>query len=149
MKRPDSGQSTLTIVLMALGVLASPFIIWGIVWLTAPLRGATEAREQTVGSGAFRLAAYEHFFGLCTSVQAQEGRIDSLNLELETGPTPARVTQIQASLTAVRSQRTELIAEYNQDALAQYTRGQFRDRDLPYQLDPDTEETVCALPPAG
>lgn len=134
---------------VALAVLAVPVavaVIWGLVWVTAPLRGATEAREQTVGSGDFRLAAYEHFFGLCTSVQSQEGRIEALELELEGPVTPARETQVRASLTAVRAQRSELIAEYNQDALAQYTRGQFRDRDLPYQLDNDTEETLCALP---
>lgn len=134
---------------VALAVLAVPVLIgvvWGLVWVTAPLRGATEAREQTVGSGDFRLAAYEHFFGLCTSVQSQEGRAEALELELEGPVTPARETQVRASLTAVRAQRSELIAEYNQDALAQYTRGQFRDRDLPYQLDNDTEETLCALP---
>jgi hypothetical protein len=138
-----------TVLLVGSAVLAVPVLaalIWGLMWVTADLRGATEAREQTVGSGDFRLAAYEHFFGLCTSVQAQEGRTDALELELEGPVTPARESQVRASLTAVRAQRSELIAEYNQDALAQYTRGQFRDEDLPYQLDNDNEETLCALP---
>lgn len=132
---------------VVLGVLAVPVLIalvWGVTWATAPLRGATEAREQTVGSGDFRLAAYEHFFGLCTSVQAQEGRAAALERELEEGTSASREAQVQASLTAVRAQRSELIAEYNNDAAAEYTRGQFRDGDLPYQLNEDEESTQCA-----
>lgn len=135
--------------LKALGVVVAATLVvaggWGLWWASADLRGATEARDQTLGSGDFRIAAYEHFFGLCSSVQSQEGRIEVLELELEDGPSTARDEQVRASLSAVQAQRLELIAEYNQDARADYTRGQFRDGDLPYELDPDNEETTCAI----
>jgi hypothetical protein len=54
------------------------------------------------------------------------------------------------SLTGVKGARHQAIAKYNQDVLKDYTEGQFKDRDLPYQI-PDTNypekggKTVCAL----
>lgn len=127
-------------------VLGFALLIGGVFafrWFTAEPRGALDAREQVLADGDFRIAAYNHFFGLCSSVQAQEDREVSLTTELETSPSESRRSQIQASLTAVRSQRAELIRTYNADAAKDYTSGQFRDADLPYQLDIDNKETQC------
>lgn len=127
-------------------VLGFALLVGGVFafrWFTAEPRGALDAREQILADGDFRIAAYNHFFGLCSSVQAQEDREVSLTAELETDPSEARRAQIQAALTAVRAQRAELIRTYNADAAKDYTSGQFRDADLPYQLDIDSEETQC------
>jgi hypothetical protein len=110
---------------------------------TADFRGDVEAVERTTGSGAFRIAAYEQFFNLCAAVQTHEARIANLERELERNPSDSRVEQIEASITAVRNQRMEAINRYNADARMDYTRGQFQDSELPFQLDPNAEETSC------
>jgi len=113
-------------------------------WLAEP-KGRLEARKE-IQSGDFRIAAYDHFFNLCSAVQADEGRISALSEELAlVEPGSRRETQVQASLTAVRSSRIEKIQRYNADAARDYTVGQFRDSDLPYRLNPNQENTSCAV----
>lgn len=126
---------------LAVGLLAGA--VFAFRWVTADIRGAADAREQTLADGDFRIAAYDHFFALCASVQGHEGRLASLQEELAGDPSESRRQQLEASLTAVRSQRRADIASYNADAARDYTVGQFRDSDLPYQLDPNSEETQC------
>ena len=109
---------------------------------TADFRGETDVIEQTRANADFRIAAYNQFFDLCTSIQGTEGRIAALNTELETADED-RASQIRATLTALNGQRFESIARYNNDAAKDYTVGQFRDSALPYQLDPEEEKTVC------
>lgn len=128
------------LVLIVLGAIAL-----GIRWIFAGPTGQVEAREQTLGSGSYRIQAYDHFFNLCASVQTTEGQIGSLEQELKTKPSKARVEQIQASLTAIRSNRIASINQYNADAAKSYTIGQFKDADLPFSLDPTTKETTCVL----
>lgn len=135
-------------VLALLGVLALVAAVaaggYALQWFTAEPRGALDAREQTVADGDFRLAAYDRFFAACAAVQAQEDRLGALEAELASGPPESRRVQILASMTAVRAGRDELIREYNADATREGTVGQFRDADLPYQLDTTTQETRCA-----
>lgn len=130
-------------------VLVAALMVGGFAfnWFTAEPRGALEAREQILGSGDFRIQAYDRFFNQCAAIQSDEGRIQSLQTELETtNPSPSRVGQINASLTAIRSSRLEKINEYNADAGRNYTVGQFRDSDLPYNIDPNNEgPTECVL----
>jgi hypothetical protein len=110
---------------------------------TADFRGKTKQIEQTKASGTYRIAAYEHFYDLCAAVQDDEISISSLREELKTEPPQNRVTQINASLTALRSSRGEKINQYNADARKSGTIGQFKASDLPYQLNKNTEETTC------
>ena len=111
---------------------------------TANLRGETEARERIVADGDYRIQVYNRFFDRCASVQAAEDRIDALEQELATSPPPARVAIIQSSLAGIRAQRASTIRTYNAEALSEFTAGQFRDLDLPHQLDPNEERTQCA-----
>lgn len=110
---------------------------------TADFRGQTGAIERIQADPDFRIAAYEHFFDLCSAVQADEGRFDSLQQELDTRPSDERREQIQATLTAVRASRLEKIRRYNTDASQDFTAGQFRAAELPYQLNPEGD-TTCA-----
>lgn len=110
---------------------------------TAEHRGETAQKEQVRADPDYRIAAYERFFDLCASVRSDEATIANLEEELADDPTAERESQIKASLTAVRSNRSETINEYNADARKSETAAAFRSSDLPYQLDPDSEETRC------
>jgi hypothetical protein len=136
------------ITLGILAGIAGIALIWGaaygVRWVTAEPRGALEAREQIKGQGEFRVAAYDHFFSLCVAVQEDEGTIAALQQELDTKPSAGRVEQINASIAALRANRTRSIRQYNADAQRDYTVGQFRDADLPASLNPNEEETTCA-----
>ncbi|MBC9723673.1 hypothetical protein [Streptomyces sp. TRM68367] len=114
----------------------------GVSWLTAPFRGEVDKRNRTEGSGAFRIATYEEFFGLCSTVQSKEGAIKALEEENKTA-SESRRAQISTSLTALKSSRIEAVSEYNAKA-AQEHRSAFRDKDLPPRLDVDDMNTTCA-----
>lgn len=124
--------------------------IWGFGVATAGIFGSGEARKQ-IQSAEFQIEAYQSFFNQCASIQGLEGKIDELARQLEQFARGSREYNITSvSLTGVKGARHEAIAKYNQDAFKDYTEGQFRDRDLPYQI-PDTNypgeggKTVCAL----
>lgn len=111
---------------------------------TAGWSGKTEQIRQTRGNAGFRIAAYDHFYDLCASVQDQEVTITSQKAELDDpATTPSRASQIRANLSALTANRGELINHYNADARKNATSGQFRASDLPYQLDPTEERTTC------
>lgn len=126
---------------MLLAVVVTAFYV--IKYVTADARGTVSAREQIKGSGTYRIAAYNDFFDLCAAVQADEARIRALRAE--PNPTPVRVSQISASITAITASRAEKIATYNANARKDYTVGQFRASSLPFALDPDREVTTCTL----
>ncbi|QBI53472.1 hypothetical protein [Streptomonospora litoralis] len=132
------------VALLAIVALAAIAIyaFGGLARVTAGWRGEGEEIERTEADGDFRIAAYEEFYNLCTSVQDAEADIASLETELESDPPQARETQIQASLTAIRNTRAQAINDYNA-AAAQEHRAELRDSDLPERLDTDAEETTC------
>lgn len=137
-------------LVLALVLAIGTMWVFGLGWFkqgTADFRGETDARERTVADGSFRIASYDQFFDLCVAVQNQEATITALEQELETEPGQGRVDQINATLTAVRANRTGLINEYNSDAAKEFTIGQFHASNLPATLDPNEEETTCAAPP--
>jgi hypothetical protein len=137
-------------VLVGIVVLSvAMLVMWTFGWgffqrSTADFRGGTEARERIVADGDYRIQVYNEFFDRCSSIQAAEDRIKALQAELATNPPPNRVTIINASLAGVRAQRASSIRQYNADVEKDFTAGQFRDLDLPAEIDPDQEETECA-----
>lgn len=144
--RISAGVIALGAVTLIVVVTLAAMWIFGFGWFqrgTANFRGETAAIEQTRASGRFRVQAYDRFFDLCSAIQEDEGRVAALEQELAGSPTPERRTQVEASLTAVRSARNGKIRTYNNDAAKDFTVGQFRDNDLPYRLDPNAKETVC------
>lgn len=140
------------LVLVFLAVLAAwitlAWAIWGLGVATAGLYGRGEARKQ-IQSAPFRIEAYQGFFNLCASIQGLEGKVDALDAQLAAlQPGTREYNLTLSSLTGVKGLRREAIARYNQDALKDYTEGQFRDKDLPYQLAdsdyPKGGKTKCA-----
>jgi uncharacterized protein with FMN-binding domain len=131
------------IVVFAVIVTGVTFATGGVQWITAPFRGSVEANEQTTGDGSYRNATYNHFYNLCSSVMSKEDSIENLELELESGVSDARASQIQESITALRNSRSEAINEYNTDS-AKETREFMKDSDLPERLD-ENADTECTF----
>ena len=150
-------KDAMAATLIIIGSFAVLFLaVWGIILAsfgmrvaTAGLFGAGEAHIRTQ-SADFRLAAYNHFFDLCASVQGNEGQLDALYQELELqAPESRDYGYTVKSITGVQGIRAQSVARYNQDVL-KWTVGQFRDSDLPYHLsspvpyDPEGSKTECA-----
>jgi hypothetical protein len=130
---------TILAVVLLVGLwLGVASAIWGFGVATAGIYGRGEARKQ-IQSAPFRIEAYQYFFNQCASIQGMEGKIDALVSQLsQLEPGTRDYSYTLSSLTGVKGLRSEAIAKYNQDALKEYTEGQFRDSDLPYQL-PNSE----------
>lgn len=125
-------------------ILAITYIAGGISMLTAPFRGEVDKRERVEADGAYRIAAYDEFQKLCGTIQSKNEQIEILRQEMDTTTDPDRQAQLQSGITAHQNTRSELINEYNTKAASDYTRGQFRDSDLPYRIDPTAEEVACS-----
>lgn len=116
--------------------------VWGWRYVTAPAAGKVSARQQ-INSGAYRIAAYNHFFDVCAAVQTDESRLAAQRAEL-VGASPDDASRIRANIAGISSDRADAINEYNADAAKGYTLGQFRASGLPYRLDQTKEHTLCA-----
>lgn len=120
--------------LIMVGLAVVGMVGFGVRWVTAGPVGQLEAREQIL-SGANRIAQYDRFFAECASIQSQEAQIDALNTQLlllEAGSKDYNRTV--ASIAGVTAQRDRIINDYNSLARREYTSGQFRDSDLPFQI---------------
>jgi hypothetical protein len=123
---------SIAVVLVLWMTIASA--IWGFGVATAGIYGAGEARKE-IQSAPFRIEAYQYFFNQCASIQGLEGQIDEITVQLNAFEPGTRAYELTlSSLTGTKGLRHNAIAKYNQDALKDYTQGQFRDNDLPYQL---------------
>ncbi|MFJ4551038.1 hypothetical protein ACIP4X_17730 [Streptomyces sp. NPDC088817] len=137
------GYTIAAIVGLAVCSLVAVFAFGGVSQLTSSFRGETDKKNRTVGSGSFRLSAYEEFFDLCASVQTSEAQMKALQDELDDKPSPDRAERIRTSITAVKASRAESINTYNSKASQEHRRS-FLDADLPYRLDMTAQETKCA-----
>lgn len=110
-------------------------------WLsskTAEPRGQRAVRENTQANGAFRQAAYEEFFNLCSSAQTKQESIENLEEEKKTA-SPDRVDNLNVSISALKNSLSEVVNDYNTRA-NEYHRAQFLDAALPYPL--NTKDTI-------
>lgn len=110
---------------------------------TANFRGETEKRNQIEANGAFRVATYNHFYDMCAQVQTAEQSVANLKEELLTTDDAQRKLVINASITALRNTRAEIINQYNVDSRKSYTEQQFKASDLPATLKITDKETEC------
>lgn len=151
---PPVGKIVFLSILALVGVIALYIVIASAVWgfgvATAGIFGRGEAHKQ-IQSADFRIQAYETFFNQCASIQGLEGQSDELTAALGRYDRGSREYNITVtSIAGVKGARHQAIAKYNQDALKNWTEGQFRDSDLPYQI-PDTKypdeggKTKCAV----
>lgn len=136
------GAGLLAIVGVVLLYLIGVFVFGGLSQLTADFRGETDKRNKVEANGSYRIAAYDHFYDLCSSIQATEDTIGNQLAERETA-SPERQAQIDANVVASRNVRASAIRQYNADARKSYTSGQFKASDLPFALDINAKETSC------
>lgn len=106
---------------------------WTFTYYTADVRGRIQANEQ-IKSGANRIAQYDHFFNLCAGVQTNEASLDAQNEQLAQATSDKEKERIRTNIAGLTTARAEGINQYNADARKNYTDGQFRDSDLPYQI---------------
>lgn len=147
----DGARGLSLAVLVGIGVIVVALIIglvgiFGFGWLsnsTANFRGEVSKRNLVEANGAYRIAAYDHFFDLCQQVQAKEASITNVQDELKTTTDQQRALILNASITALRNSRADLITQYNTDSDKSYTEGQFKSSNLPYTLVVSQENTVC------
>jgi hypothetical protein len=125
-----------TIALWALGIVALILLItaisWGWRYATADPKGRVEAREQ-IFSGSSRIQAYDHFFNLCAAVQTAEQNLVAAYEELGTAPEDDK-QRIRTNITGLLATRNDAVNQYNVDAGKDYTIGQFRASNLPFNL---------------
>lgn len=144
----DKLKRTLTLTIASVLAVAVLFVtvVYGFGMLqrgTADFRGETGQIEQTEANSDYRIAAYDHFYDLCASVQSLESKIDNMTNELALTKESQREIVLNTSITASKNKRAELITSYNADARKEATQGQFRASDLPYNIDENGEETLC------
>jgi uncharacterized protein YcfJ len=139
--------------LAAIGVIAVIFvgsyyggIIGNHVQANYQKRVVTNQVQQAVRTPGFAQSAYERFFDLCASVQTAETNLGTQYGQLKNA-TGDDKTRIDTNIAGLVSTRADAINTYNAEA-AEYTHGQFRDRNLPYRLDTspykEGDHTQCA-----
>ena len=130
-------------LLVVVLVLGAGFL--GIRWLLAEPTGATEAREQTIGSGSYRIAAYDRFYDDCAAaVTTQQSLTTAQAAAAAEGIDPGRQAQLDANVTALTNLLNQQVNQYNADTRKEDTRANFLASDLPYELD-TTEEITCSV----
>lgn len=130
-----------TVAKIVVAILACMVLIWGIVaagWgikvATAGLYGRGEAHVQ-IHSANFMIEAYNSFHDQYGSILALEGQIVETETYLKTlEPNSREYTFASINLLSLRNLRHTAIQKYNADARKNWTEGQFRDADLPYQI---------------
>lgn len=148
--RTGMGLTVVVVIFCLVLIWGITAAVFGLRVATAGIVGAGQAKIQ-IQSAGFRITAYNHFFDLCSSVQTHEVQIDALRAQLSDTTDERSKNIVRSSLTGVLAARGGAIARYNQDALKEYTEGQFKDADLPYQLataaynEQGSNKTKCAL----
>jgi hypothetical protein len=130
-----------------IGVLLSVYFVGVYVFgsaasFTAPFRGEVEKREQVEAQGEYRIAKYDYFHDLCQDIQAKNEEIALAEEQIKVSSGEEK-DKLEDSLYATRRMKIELVGDYNAEAAKDYTAGQFRDSDLPAQIDPDAKEVQC------
>lgn len=153
MKQFLKDASTATMVAIVAGVLAiAVFLVVGLVgvygygWFTdhtANRQGETQKKHLIEGNGQYRIAAYDHFYDLCATIQTDETQIKQFKHVLATTNDPVTKDTNEANLNASVIKRSSDINDYNADARKSATEGQFRASDLPFRIDPNQENTTC------
>lgn len=133
------------LLLLWLGVM----FVFGLRVATAGIVGAGEARIQ-IQSAPFRIGAYQSFFNKCASIQALEYRLDDAFDQLNTAGTQEDRSRIRTNIAGLQGLHAEAVTRYNTDARKNYTEGQFRDSDLPFQLSTESytiggKKTSCGV----
>lgn len=131
---------SLAVVSVCIGVLIAAIYGTTYFWAqyskdTADVRGKTEKREQVESQGEYRVAKHDYFYHLCSDIKSKQQNIKLLR---ENGEKDAAL--------ANEIQLNEMVNEYNTAASNNYTEGQFKSDELPYQINAEKEVESCGKP---
>lgn len=132
------------VILIVIGI-GITLLSGGLTILLAPFQGEVEKSQQVEGSGEYRVAQHDYFYNLCSDIQAKQQNIALLEESAKTASGEEK-QKIQDSITANKFQLNEMVSQYNADASNDYTKGQFKDDELPYQINAEEEVTSCGKP---
>jgi hypothetical protein len=110
-----------------------PVGLWGARVFFAEEIGKGNAEIQ-IQSAPSRITNYDYFFNQCASVQTLEEQIDAETNRLEQTEDNSTRNVILANLSGLQGQHSRAVNNYNARASADYTSGQFKASELPYQL---------------
>lgn len=125
-------------------------IVWGVAWITQPLRTANGVRER-VGNPDNVLYQYEHYHDMCATVVATDSKISAKQAEIaaydkrhpdgddksEQFQAAPKSYRLETELAGLQQFRADTVAQYNADS-AKANRALFKDRSLPERLGDDT-----------
>lgn len=139
----DASKTTLFVVvgglLAALLLILFGFVgVYGNGWFTdhtANRSGKTQVKHQINGNGSYRIAAYDHFFDLCATVQTDKQVLTNTQNQLKMTTDEGTKLTLNADVLAQQNKLDTDVNQYNQDARKSATAGQFRASDLPSTLD--------------
>lgn len=122
------------VAVLVAGTIGAVAFGWGYQWVTAPIRGAVDARETIQADGNFRIQAYNQFYNQCASIQGLERDIDA-SLILFTSSDNENDRRIaRANMTGISAARDGAIAVYNTESHKQWTVAQFKSEALVYEI---------------
>lgn len=119
--------------------------VFGFGWFTdatANRQGRTQQEQLVQGNGQYRIAAYEHFYDLCATVQTDWQTVQFGKEEMKGVTDQGRLEQLQANLAAQQIKLVTDVNQYNGDARKAATLAQFKASNLPSRLTA-TKETTC------
>lgn len=117
-------------------------VIWAVKVAASGVKGAGDVRRQT-NSGTNRIAAQEHFQALYGQIKAYDQQLDQAAADKAANPGDRFFTTNYSGLV---KQCIDARNQYDADA-NKVTQAQWRDPDLPYQIDPTLPETDCKEQP--
>ena|SRR5215212_9669146 len=123
------------IVLFILLGLGITFLSGGLTILMAPFQGQVEKSQKVEGSGDYVVAQHDYFYNLCSDIQTKQDNIKTLEAAGE-----------KDAVTANQLELNRLVNKYNADAANNYTKGQFREDELPYHIDANRKVQTCGTP---
>lgn len=127
------------LILVGLGIT---LLSGGLTILLAPFQGEVEKSQQVEGSGEYRVANHDYFYNLCSDIQTKQDNIESLKAQLKYADGDTK-QKIQSGIAGNELELNKLVNKYNADASNEYSKGQFRDDELPYHIEADQEVQSC------
>lgn len=137
-------KRTFMATIVVLSCLLALVLIPGLFSIvTAPFRGEVSKHEQIEANGSYRIAKYDEFYDMCASIQSKNDQINVLEDELRSTTDKKRADVLQSGITANKNMKAQIVNDYNAQAASNYTAGQMKDSDLPYQIGVNEENVIC------
>lgn len=137
-------MSVSKIVAIGIVVVAGLIFIPGIImYATADFRGTVERNERIQGDGDYRIAKYNQFYSLCSSIASQQETIENQEEALQMTDDEEQKQVYESGILAAKNSQAESIEEYNSLSTdSNDNASQFRDSGLPYQIT-NAEVVTC------